>query len=272
MTRRRFVRLTRMDEYLHPFAAQTEVPAQSSRPARPAVGVRSTELTRRWRRRSQLTGVPVDPMWPTRAQAELSRSMIDGRGLAAAAATFGADRAGWLTEEEVTADVRAALDALRSMHLEPLDQHRVEAWVTQAYNRECEASRVAGLVVDALSGLDTEEAFLIHLWDLVREHPEAQLVVSVPPVDGPLEGRLSRPILLGRELSRSGGLVATVILDSGEVVGCTRTQADAERAARRLAELAPDSRITRHAYPAGPRSTIVFGRWYTEAVAAPPKG
>ncbi len=94
------------------------------------------------------------------------------------------------------------------------------------------------------------------------------MVVSVPPTGGDAGGRLSRPILLGRELARCSGLVATAILDSGVVVGCARTERDAQAATDRLGAVAPGVRLASHPYPGGETTTITFGRWYTDAVNA----
>ena len=224
------------------------------------------ELIRRWQRRSRLAGVPADELWRTRTMADVARAVLDGTDLAAAATALGTARAGWFTEAELSADLRAAFDAAVSMRRMDGSLDELLLLALDAYRQECDASRVAGLVVDALTSLDTEEAFLVHLWDLVRHGSDGHLLVWIPVVDDDRTGRLSRPIRLGRELARCQGLVATAILESGVVVSCARTRQDAEAATERLALMTPGARPAIHPHPAGEISTITFGRWYTTAV------
>ena len=229
---------------------------------------RSAELIRRWERRSRLAGLPVDELWRTRSVMDVAHALVDDDGLPVAVASLGAARAGWFTEPELTLDLTAALGAADSLHIRRAESDGLLETALVAYRRECDAARVAGLVVDALTSLDTEEAFLVHLWDLVQESCEVHMVVSVPPAVDDAGGRLSRPILLGRALARCSGLGATAILDAGVVVGCARTKRDAEAASDRLGAVAPGVRLASHPYPRGETTTITFGRWYTDAVNA----
>lgn len=144
-----------------------------------------------------------------------------GADITAAAADFGRESCGLLTERELERCLLVLLAGeLQAVRADPA---AVIAVARAGHRRQAEAYRVTELLVDPLSGLDSEARFVSELWEATSAGRPTWLVVL-----GPSAAVRSRSLLDDLELGllrRPGsGRGSMVLLRSGVVLLLTTTR------------------------------------------------